>query len=81
MTAQQAAHLRMLEALPKRTHEWTPTRGQWGIKRTPEENAKLARELAEAQDAGMSREVMKATFNISQHTIEKLIGLTKRGAK
>lgn len=69
----------MLETLPKRTHEWQPVRVQWGMKRTPEENAELTRQLIEAEAKGISREDIKASFRISQHTIEKLIG--KKGAK
>ena len=73
-TAAQRAHQRLSEQLPKRTHEWTPIRGQWGIKRTPEETEALTAQLLEAKAAGMSQEEMRATFCISQYTVYKLIG-------
>lgn len=78
MTPQQAAHLRMLEILPRRSHQWTPLRGAWGIRRSPEETEALRIALLEAQASGKSREQMKAIFSISQHTIEKLIGMKKK---
>jgi hypothetical protein len=78
MTPQQAAHLRMLETLPKRTHQWAPTRVAWGIKRTPEQTAALTEKLVEAQAAGKTREQMKSEFCISQHTIEKLLGRKRK---
>jgi hypothetical protein len=78
MTRQQAAHLRMLETLPKRSHHWTPLQGAWGIRRSPEETKAMRIALLEADASGKSREQMKAMFSISQHTIEKLIGMKKK---
>lgn len=71
----------MLEQLPRRTHEWHPTRVQWGVKRTPEQSRLLTERLLEAEERGMSREWMKNNFNISQHTIDKLIGQKTKGRK
>jgi hypothetical protein len=72
------AHLRLSSTLPSRRHEWTPVRGIWGIKRTQEQNDELRAKLLEARAQGRTREQMKATFNISQHTIDKLIGKNKK---
>lgn len=74
MSPQQAAHLRMMESLPKRTHKWKPIVSQWGIKRTKREDSWLREQLIAAHANGMSRTEMLRAFHISTHTVVKLLG-------
>lgn len=67
----------MLEALPKRTHEWTPkgviTIG-WGEKRNPQQEEELRKALAERRAAGMTLRDACRELRTTARTANKLVG-------
>jgi hypothetical protein len=79
VSPQQAAHLRLLEMLPKRTHESKARdpRIGWGQKRTPEQEEQLRRDLLDLQAQGKTRREMAQICNTTNRVIKNLIGKSK----
>jgi hypothetical protein len=75
MSPQLAAHLRLLETLPRRTHisEFVDPRVEWGCKRTPAQEESLKRELYALEDAGKTRKEMREITGCSFETIARTL--------
>lgn len=77
--SQRDAHIRLLESLPKRVHEWRPITREWGggptSKRTPEELEQLRAQLAARRADGLTQRELCIEFHCTNKTIGKLIRL------
>jgi hypothetical protein len=75
VTPQLAAHLRLLERLPRRTHVgvFVDPRVEWGCKRTPAQEEALKRELYALEDAGKLRKEMREITGASFETIARTL--------
>lgn len=72
MTPQQAAHLRMLESLPKRTHHRTEFNHRKGLAYPQASEELIAK--ARALDGKMPRKDIARMLGISKATISKKLG-------
>ncbi len=72
------AHLRLLELLPRRTHEWKTDRVEWGYKRSDADNARLGEKLRELEAKGLSRNDMARECGCGSSTIIRHLGRMKR---
>lgn len=75
--ALKAAHLRLLEQLPRRTHEWEPTVQGWGYKRSEREIATIVAKLHDLEAQGYTRREMADMCGCTTTTVRKYLGPVK----
>lgn len=76
MTPALEAHLRLMSALPKRTHIAPDrnTRIEWGCKRTPEQQGAFEREVRALNAQGKTRTEICRTLHCQYSTLRKILG-------
>lgn len=77
------AHLRMLEILPRRTHEWQPITREWGggpsAARSAQEKEAMRADMTAMRANGANNRELCEEFHCTNNTILKMIGPTARG--